>query len=73
MREKSKEGLLDKDEILSIMREEKPNQAAQFKMPQERISEFFKPGTPNEKIQDTIIKALDYYQRHLERQRGDAR
>jgi ParB family chromosome partitioning protein len=73
MRKFADEGRLNGDVILSIMQEEKPNQAEQFKMPQERISKFFKPGTPHEKIQDTIIKALDYYQRHLERQRGDAR
>jgi ParB family chromosome partitioning protein len=75
MRKFAEEGRLSEDVILSIMQEEKPNQVQQFKIPQERISKFFKPGTPIEKIQDTIIKALDYYQRHLERerQRGEAR
>jgi ParB family chromosome partitioning protein len=75
MRKFAEEGRLSEDVILSILQEEKPNQVQQFKIPQERISKFFKPGTPAEKIQDTIVKALDYYQRHLERerQRGEAR
>jgi ParB family chromosome partitioning protein len=73
MRKFAEEGRLNEDVILSIMQEEKPNQVQQFKIPQERISKFFKPGTPTEKIQDTIVKALDHYQRHLERERERGR
>ena len=50
------------------MQEEKPNQREQFKMPKERISKYFAPGTPAQKIEDTIIKALELYRRR-ERQR----
>ena len=50
------------------MQEEKPNQREQFKMPKERISKYFAPGTPAQKIEDTIIKALELY-RKRERQR----
>ena len=56
--------------ILSIMEEEKPNQKEQFRIPKERISKYFKPGTPARTMEDTIIKALDYYrkrQREMER------
>ena len=49
--------------ILSIMQEEKPNQKEQFKMPKERISKYFAPGTPAQKIEDTIIKALELYRK----------
>jgi ParB family chromosome partitioning protein len=73
MRKFAEEGRLNDDVILSIMQEEKPNQVQQFKIPQERISKYFKPGTPAEKIQDTIVKALDYYQRYLERERERGR
>lgn len=72
MREKSREGLLDADEVLSIMQEEKPNQAEVFKMPKDRISKFFAPGTSAQKIEDTIIKALELWKQR-ERQRNDAR
>lgn len=68
MKEFSKDGKLTEEVILSIMQEEKPNQREQFKMPKERISKYFAPGTPAQKIEDTIIKALELYRRR-ERQR----
>ncbi len=70
MRSYSEQGRLNEDVILSIMEEEKGNQIEQFKMPKERISKFFEPGTPSQKIEDTIIKALELYrkrQRSMER------
>lgn len=68
MKEFSRDGKLTEEVILSIMQEEKPNQREQFKMPKERISKYFAPGTPAQKIEDTIIKALKLYRRR-ERQR----
>lgn len=70
MKQFSQEGRLNEDVILSILSEEKPNQIEQFKMPRERISKYFPPGTPAQKIEDTIIKALELYrkrQRDMER------
>lgn len=70
MRQFSQEGKLNPDVILSIMQEEKPNQVEQFKMPRERISKYFPPGTPARKMEDTIVKALELYrkrQRDMER------
>ena len=68
MKEFSRDGKLTEEVILSIMQEEKPNQREQFKMPKERISKYFAPGTPAQKIEDTLIKALELYRRR-ERQR----
>ena len=68
MKEFSRDGKLTVEVILSIMQEEKPNQREQFKMPKERISKYFAPGTPAQKIEDTIVKALELYRRR-ERQR----
>ncbi len=68
MKEFSRGGKLTEEVILSIMQEGKPNQREQFKMPKERISKYFAPGTPAQKIEDTIIKALELY-RKRERQR----
>jgi len=70
MRQFSQEGRLDANVLLSIMQKEKPNQVEQFKMPKERISKFFSPGTPAKKMEDTIVKALELYrkrQRDMER------
>ena len=71
MRKFAEEGRLNEDVILSIMQEEKPNQVEQFKMPKDRISKFFAPRTPAQKIEDTIVKALELW-RQRERNR-DAR
>lgn len=70
MKSFSREDKLSEAVILSIMEEEKPNQKEQFRIPKERISKYFKPGTPARTMEDTIIKALDYYrkrQREMER------
>lgn len=70
MRKFSEEGKLNEDVILSIMQEEKPNQKEQVRIPRERISKYFAPGTPAQKIEDTIVKALELYrkrQRDMER------
>ena len=67
---KTGEERLSKDAMTVIMEEEKGNQKEQFKIPKERISKYFAPGTPAQKIEDTIIKALELYrkrQRSLER------
>lgn len=66
----SRGGKLTDAVIRSIMEEEKPNQKEQFRIPKERISKYFKPGTPARTMEDTIIKAQDYYrkrQREMER------
>ena len=70
MRQFSQNGRLNMDVILSIMQEEKPNQKEQFKMPKDRISKYFPPGTPTQKIEDTIVKALELYRK---RQREQSR
>jgi len=63
IRDFSEKGKLNPDVILSIMQEEKPNQVEQFKMPRNRIDKFFPAGTPAQKIEDTIVKALEMYRR----------
>jgi len=70
IRDFSEKGKLNPDVILSIMQEEKPNQVEQFKMPRNRIDKFFPVGTPAQKIEDTIVKALEMYRR---RERGRER
>jgi len=71
MRKFAHEGRLNEDVALSIMQEEKPNQAEQFKMPREKLRKYFPSGTPARQIEETIIKALELL-RQRERRR-DAR
>lgn len=70
MRKFAEEGKLTGEVIQSILQEEKSNQKEQFRIPQERISKYFPPGTSKEKMQDIIVQALEYYrkrQRSMER------
>lgn len=67
MRKFSENGDLTEQVIRSILQEEKPNQVEQFKMPKARIAKFFPAGTPAQKMEDTIVKALEMY-RKRERQ-----
>lgn len=70
LRQLSKDGQLTAAQTLSVMQEQKPNQKEHFRMPRERISKYFPPGTPAQKIEDTIIKALELYRK---RQRDQSR
>ncbi len=70
MRKFADEGRLNEDVILSILSEEKGNQKEQFRMPKERISRYFSPGTPAKQMEDTIVKALELYRK---RERGKDR
>jgi len=72
MRTFSEAGQLNEGVILSIMQEEKPNQVEQFKMPRDKISRFFPEGTSAQKMEDTIVKALEQLRQREARNR-DAR
>ena len=63
MKQFAKDGKLTEAVILSIIQEEKPNQKEQLKISKERISKYFPVGTPAGKIEDTIIKALEFYRK----------
>ena len=63
MRQFSEQGRLSEDVIFSILSEEKGNQKESFRMPKERISKFFPPGTSAKKVEDTIVKALELYRK----------
>lgn len=63
LRKFSETGRLDENVIMSVMTEEKGNQKEQFRMPKERISKYFSPGTPMKQMEDTIVKALELYRK----------
>ena len=75
MRELSRQGQLDMDTIFAIMREEKPNQKEQVKIPMDRFSKYFPRGTPQRRIESVIFEALELYHRAQEQrwQRRDDR
>lgn len=68
----SQESRLNDDVILSILSEEKPNQREVYRLPKERIDKYFPKGTPSEKVEEIICKALELYRRR-ERSRESER
>lgn len=70
MKELSREGKLDMDTIFGIMIETKPNQQEKIKIPTERFEKYFKRGTSPQVIEETIFKALDFYQAAIARKRS---
>ena len=71
MRKLSAERKLFTEDIFEIMVEEKPNQVERLRIPLKDLQPYFTPWTPPTKMIDTIIKAMEHYQRHLEHQRKD--
>ena len=59
----SQEGRLNDDVILSILSEEKPNQREVYRLSKDRIDKYFPKGTPSEKIEEIICKALELYRK----------
>lgn len=73
LRRFSEEGKLCPEVIESVMMEEKPNQKEKYSFKAEAIKRYIPQNLSREKTEEYVIKALEFYQRHLERQRNDAR
>ena len=69
----SKEGKLSPAVIDSIMCEEKPNQKEKINIKYAEARKYIPSSVSYEQTGAYILKALEYYHRHLERQRDDAR
>ena len=62
----SQAGQLTDELINSIMQEEKANQREMFRIPMERLKKALPEMKPSQ-VEDFIIKAIVYYQKHLDR------
>jgi ParB family chromosome partitioning protein len=62
----SQAGQLTDELIDSIMQEEKANQREMFRIPMERLQKALPEMKPSQ-VEDFIIKAIMYYQKHLNR------
>lgn len=67
MRKKSENGELDADTVEDIMSEEKPNQKERITLNSERVRKYIPKKVKVEETEAYIIKALDFYRRHLEK------
>lgn len=73
MRKFSAENKLTPEVIESIMCEEKPNQKEKINIRYEDAKRYIPSNVPYSQTGEFILKALEYYHRHLERQRDNAR
>ena len=73
MRKLSENGELDMGRIFSILTEVKGNQKESISVPTEAFSKYVKGERTPQKYREFILKAVEYYCRHLERQKGQER
>ena len=63
------EGKLDVGTILSMVKQPKPNQVITVKIPEDKISKYMKPTATVKEKEDFLAKAVEYYGKHLQRQK----
>ncbi len=73
MKKFMQDGKLTEEVLQSIMQEEKPNQKEKPAFPDERITRLIPKSVPRGRETDFVVKALHFYNRHLQKQRGQER
>ena len=73
MRKLLAEDKLTPEVIYSIMQEEKPNQKEKIILRDDRVRKLIPTSIPRAKTEEYVIKALEFYGRHRERQNRDSR
>lgn len=73
MKKFMQEGKLTDEVIQSIMQEEKPNQKEKPAFRDERITKLIPKSIPKGQESDFVVKALEFYTRHLQRNKDRER
>lgn len=74
LKKMSQEGTLTEDDIDDILSQEKPNQIPKMKFNENRIRSVLPNNIEDKKIEDFVVKAIEFYGRHLQKQKSmDAR
>ena len=73
MKKYSQDGKLTDEVIQGIMEEEKPNQKEKPAFRDERITKLIPKTVPKGQETDFVVKALEYYNRHLQRNKAHER
>ncbi len=73
MKKFMQDGKLTDEVIQSIMEEEKPNQREKPIFRDERITKLIPKSVPKGQEADFVVKALEFYNRHLQRQKAQER
>ena len=66
----SQEGTLKEDKIDDILSEEKPNQIPKMKFNESRIRSVLPKNIEDKKIEDFVVSAIEFYGKHLQRQKA---
>lgn len=70
LRKYSVEGKLTPELMEVMLGEEKPNQKEKISFRTDKLRKYIPSSIPYEKTEDYVFKALEYYHRHLERQKN---
>ena len=73
MKKYNQDGKLTSEVIQSIMEEEKPNQKGKPAFRDERITKLIPKTVPRGQETDLVVKALEFYHRHLQRNKAHER
>lgn len=73
LRSFSRQGRLTADVIFAVMSEEKANQKEQIRFPKEELQKYFPKSYTGKDMQNTILKLLEKWQRHRERNAREER
>lgn len=73
MKKYNQDGKLNSEVIQSIMEEEKPNQKEKPAFRDERITKLIPKTVPRGQETDFVVKALEFYNRHLQRNKAHER
>ncbi len=69
LRRMSEAQTLTDDTVLQLLSEVKGNQVEYVKVPVDKLRSFFRPDTSMKQMTETLVKAMDFYNKHLARQR----
>ena len=71
LRRMSEEQRFTDSAVMQLMSEVKGNQVEYVKVPVDKLRSYFRPDTSMKQMTETLVKAMDFYNKHLERQRQD--
>ena len=71
LRRMSEAQTLTDDAVLQLLSEVKGNQVEYVKVPVDKLRSFFRPDTSVKQMTETLVKAMDFYNKYLARQRKD--
>ena len=71
LRRMSEEQRFTDSAVMQLMSEVKGNQVEYVKVPVDKLRSYFRPDTSMKQMTETLVKAMDFYNKHLERQHRD--